>query len=129
MNEEETAEKQLSELELAYQKALLTLPADYSKENQAIADARAELNAAIAKRDSYSPDQGSDNSSQDTYNANKSQLNYYTKLQTKLQNTISAIDMDEYASAGLAGDYPVLTVWLECTSFRLRKTIFVQNSA
>ncbi|HRU96619.1 MAG TPA: HlyD family efflux transporter periplasmic adaptor subunit [Ruminococcus sp.] len=94
-----TAEKQLSELELAYQKALLTLPADYSKENQAIADARAELNAAIAKRDSYSPDQGSDNSSQDTYNANKSQLNYYTKLQTKLQNTISAIDMDEYASA------------------------------
>lgn len=99
-NEEiKTAEKQLSELELAYQKALLTLPADYSKENQAIADARAELNAAIAKRDSYSPDQGSDNSSQDTYNANKSQLNYYTKLQTKLQNTISAIDMDEYASA------------------------------
>ncbi|MBQ9138980.1 MAG: RND transporter, partial [Ruminococcus sp.] len=38
-------------------------------------------------------------SEKDSYKENKSQLSYYTKLQTKLSAMISAIDMDEYTGA------------------------------
>ncbi len=93
------AEDELAVLELDYQKALLTPPADYTEENQAIKNARADLTAAIQKRDNAVANQGNVQSAKDNYNYNKSQLNYYTKLQTKLTAVISAIDMDEYVSA------------------------------
>lgn len=93
------AEDALSALELDYQKALLTPSADYTAENQAIKNAREDLTTAIQKRDSAIANQGNVQAAKDNYNYNKSQLNYYTKLQTKLSAIISAIDMDEYTSA------------------------------
>ncbi len=93
------AEDELEALELAYQKALLTPPQDYASENQAIKNAREDLNDAIAKRNNAAANQGNVDAAKDTYNYNKSQLEYYTSLQTKLSGVISAIDSDEYAGA------------------------------
>ena len=92
-------EATLAELDLAYQKALLAPPADYSTEDQGIKNARAELNAAIAKRDAAIASQGSAQAAKDAYNQNKAELTAQTKLQTKLSSTISAIDSDEYSMA------------------------------
>lgn len=93
------AEEALSAMELEYQKALLAMPADYSSENQAIANARADLQAAITKRDNAAASQGDQQAAKDAYNSNKSEMNYYTRIQAKLQATISAIDSDEYSGA------------------------------
>lgn len=93
------AEDALALLELEYQKSLLTPPTDYTAENQAIKNARDDLSDAIKKRDSAIANQGNVQAAKENYNYNKSQLNYYTKLQTKLTAVISAIDMDEYISA------------------------------
>ncbi len=46
------AEDEIRAAELEYQKALLTVVPDYAKENQAIADARADLQSSIAKLNS-----------------------------------------------------------------------------
>ncbi|MDE5854686.1 MAG: RND transporter [Ruminococcus sp.] len=93
------AEDALAALKLEYQKAMLTPPADYSEENQAIKNARDDLASAIAKRDNAIANQGGVQAAKDNYNNNKSQLNYYTKLETKLTAVISAIDTDSYAGA------------------------------
>lgn len=93
------AEDTLSALELDYQKALLAPSADYTSENQAIKNARDDLSIAVQKRDSAIANQGNVQAAKDNYNHNKSQLSYYTKLQTKLTAVISAIDMDEYITA------------------------------
>ena len=93
------AEEALAAMELEYQKALLAMPADYSSENQAIANARADLQAAITKRDNAAASQGDQQAAKDAYNSNKSEMNYYTRIQAKLQATISAIDSDEYSGA------------------------------
>ncbi len=89
----------LESLELEYNKALLSPDADYSSENQAIKNAREDLAEAIRKRDEAAANQGNIEAEKDTYKENKSQLNSYTKLQTKLTAIISAIDMDEYSAA------------------------------
>lgn len=93
------AESALAVLELEYQKALLTPDADYSAENQAINSARDELNTAIAKRDNAIANQGNVQEAKNNYSYNKNQLNSLTKLQTKLQSVITAIDTDEYSMA------------------------------
>lgn len=93
------AEATLAELELAYQKALLAPPADYSSEDQSIKNARAELNDAIAKRDAALAGQGNAQAEKSAYLQNKNELAYQTRLQTKLSGTISAIDTDEYSGA------------------------------
>lgn len=95
----ETAEKDLDALKLEYQKALLELPTDYSKENQEIASAREELNSAIAKRDQFIANQGNAQAAKDALAENNSKLKYYTKLQTKLTGVISAMEEDMYAGA------------------------------
>ncbi|MBR6581343.1 MAG: RND transporter [Ruminococcus sp.] len=89
----------LEALELEYNKALLAPGADYTAENQAIKNAREDLAEAIRKRDDAAANQGNIQAEKDSYRENKSQLNYYTKLQTKLTAIISAIDMDDYMSA------------------------------
>lgn len=89
----------LEALELEYNKALLTPDADYSSENQAIKNAREDLAEAIRKRDDAAANQDNIQAEKDSYKENKSQLSYYTKLQTKLSAMISAIDMDEYTGA------------------------------
>lgn len=95
----ETAEKELDEKKLAYQKDLLALPADLSKESQAVSTAREELNSAIAKRDQFIANQGSAQAAKDAYAENSSKLKYYTKLQTKLSGVIAAMEDDVYSSA------------------------------
>lgn len=93
------AEDALAALELDYQKAILTPAADYSSENQAIKNAREDLQAAIAKRDAAVAGQGGVRAAKEKYEEDKKQSAYYTKLQTKLQTVIAAIDSDEYSMA------------------------------
>lgn len=104
------AENALSALELDYQKSLLVLPADYSSENQAIKNAQADLNAAIAKRNSAVENQGSAQAALERYNQNKAVLQQKTDEQAKLQSTVAAIDTDDYAGAAVeyTGNLPVL---------------------
>jgi len=93
------AEQTYSQLELEYQKAILTPPADYSSENQAIKNAREDLAAAISKRDNAVAGQSGVQAAKAKYENDKSQSAYYTKLMTKLQTVIAAIDSDEYFTA------------------------------
>lgn len=95
------AQSALDALELEYQKALLVAPVDYSSENQAIKNARADLNSAIAKRNAVAANQGNEEAARRQYNSNKSSLEQKTAEQTKLQSTISAIDMDDYSMAAV----------------------------
>ncbi|MDE7098355.1 MAG: RND transporter [Ruminococcus sp.] len=109
------AQDALDALELSYQKALLTPPADYTSENQAIKNARDDLNEAIRKRDNAIANQGNVQADKDSYKYNKSQLNYYTKLQTKLSAVISAIDMDDYTSAPVEYTNDLMTLKMQFT--------------
>lgn len=95
------AQTMLDALELEYQKSLLVTPTDYSAENQAIKNAQEDLNAAIAKRNTATANQGSVQTALNNYNQNKATLEQKTAAQTKLQSTITAIDMDDYAAAAV----------------------------
>lgn len=89
----------LESLELEYSKALLSPEVDYSSENQAIKNAREDLAEAISERDRIAENQGNIEAEKEAYKENKSQLNSFTRLQTKLSAMISAIDMDDYIGA------------------------------
>ncbi len=93
------AEVALDTLELEYRKALLTDPVDYSTENQAIKNARDDLNQAIAKRDQVYYNQTSVEQAKAQYLADKREMTALTARQSKLSATISAIDSDEYSAA------------------------------
>lgn len=93
------AEAALDTLELEYRKALLTDPVDYSTENQAIKNARDDLNQAIAKRDQVYYNQTSVEQAKAQYLADKREMTALTARQSKLSATISAIDSDEYSAA------------------------------
>lgn len=93
------AQAALSALELEYQKALLVVPADYSAENQAIKNAREDLNNAIAKRDAAYANQGTAEAARTQYNQNKISLEQKTNEQTKIQSAVTAIDTDDYSAA------------------------------
>ncbi|MCQ2490322.1 MAG: RND transporter [Ruminococcus sp.] len=93
------AEDELEQLELDYQKSLLTPAADYSSENQAIKNAREDLANAIAKRDTAAAGLSGAKAAKEQYENDKTENQYYTKLQGKLQSVISAIDSDEYIAA------------------------------
>ncbi|MDE6539672.1 MAG: RND transporter [Ruminococcus sp.] len=97
----ETAEDSLIELELEYQKALLVTPEDYSAENQAISNARDDLNAAIEKRNNAMTNSGTAQQALYNYNSNQNELLRKTKILDKLQSTIIAIDSDNYSSASV----------------------------
>lgn len=97
----ETAEASLIALELEYQKALLGTPQDYTAENQAISNARDDLNAAIAKRNNAIANSDSVQQALYDYNSNKSELTRKTKILEKLQSTIIAIDSNDYSSAAV----------------------------
>lgn len=97
----EAAEASLNALELEYQKALLTVPADYTAENQAINNAREDLNAAIAKRNNAIANSDSVQQALYDYNSNKNELLRKNKILEKLQSTIIAIDSNDYSSAAV----------------------------
>ena len=54
---------------------------------------------AISERDRIAENQGNIEAEKEAYKENKSQLNSFTRLQTKLSAMISAIDMDDYIGA------------------------------
>ena len=90
-NEEiETAESELINLELEYQKALLGVPVDYTAENQAINTAREELNTAIERRNNAISNSGSAEQALYDYTNNKSQLTSKSATLEKIQSTITA---------------------------------------
>lgn len=97
----ETAESSLIALELEYQKALLSTPEDYTAENQAINNAREDLNAAIAKRNNAIANSNSSQQALYDYNSNQNELTRKTKILEKLQSTIIAIDSNDYSSAAV----------------------------
>lgn len=101
-NEElETAEATLITLELEYQKALLGVPADYTAENQAISNAREDLNTAIAKRNNALANSGSAEQALYDYTSNKSEFTRKSDILQKIQSTIIAIDTDDYSTAAV----------------------------
>lgn len=104
------AQTALDSLELEYQKLLLTAPVNYSAENQAIKNAREDLNTAIAKRDAAITAEAGAQAALTQYNDNKTQLSAAMDNQTKLSNAVSAIDADDYSSASVEyiGDLPAL---------------------
>lgn len=93
------AQNILDDLTLEYQKMLLNAPADYSAEDQAIKNARDDLDAAIAKRDAAAIAEQSNRNIQNAYNSNKITLASNMEKQTKLTDAISAIDSDMYTGA------------------------------
>ena len=104
------AEEALENLKLDYESALLKEPTDYSSEDQQIRAARAALNEAIAKRDAASGNDSRANAAKDTYKANKAEFSRLTNVKSKIEDTISAIDMDSYVAAApeYSGDLAAL---------------------
>ncbi len=95
----QAAEKDLEDLQLEYQKEISKAGKDYYEENKAISDARTALNAAIAKRDAAARNQGAVAADKETLKNLKAELARNTKLQDKIQATITAIDSDSPAQA------------------------------
>lgn len=93
------AETVLAALELDYQKSLLVVPFDYSAENQAIKNAREDLNSAISARDNALAQQGIYNSALTSYNNNKTALSKKQNELSGITATISAVDSNNYAMA------------------------------
>jgi len=104
------AETALDSMMLQYQTALLSEPVDYSSENQAIKNAREDLNQAIARRDQAYNNQANIEQAQNQYLNDKQELSILTAKQGKLSAAISAIDSDNYSAAPpeYTGNLPVL---------------------
>ena len=93
------AEAALDTLELEYRKALLSEPVDYSTENQAIKNAREDLNLAIAKRDQVYNNQANVEQAKAQYLSDKREVTELSNRQSKLSGAVTAIDSDEYSAA------------------------------
>lgn len=93
------AQSALEAMQLEYDKMLLAVSADYSAEEQAIKNAREDLNEAIKKRDAAAVAEQADRNVQNAYNSNKIKLSSNMEKQTKLTDAISAIDSDNYTGA------------------------------
>ncbi len=91
------AQTVLAALELEYQKMLITAPADYSAENQAIENARTDYNVAVAKRDVAAANEKSAQAAQTQYNKDKVSLASKTQEEAELTAAVSALDMDDFS--------------------------------
>ncbi|MBR6242665.1 MAG: HlyD family efflux transporter periplasmic adaptor subunit [Ruminococcus sp.] len=94
-----TQEEAVETLELEYQKALLAEPEDYSKEDQAIRNARADLNAAIDKRNKAYANSGSVAQEKADLQNLKRDLSSKTARQEELKAMILALDTDDFSAA------------------------------
>lgn len=94
-----TQEEAVDALELEYQKALLAEPEDYSKEDQAIRNARADLNAAIEKRNKAYANSGSVAQEKADLQNLKRDLSSKTARQEELKAMILALDTDDFSAA------------------------------
>ena len=106
----EMEEKTLSDLELTYQKALLTAPVDYTKEDQAIKNAREDLNLAIAARNEAAVKESNAAAARGDYDSDKRELISKTTEKENISSVITAIDTDDYtlASPEYSGQLPSL---------------------
>ncbi|MBR6623348.1 MAG: efflux RND transporter periplasmic adaptor subunit, partial [Ruminococcus sp.] len=104
------AETALDSMMLQYQTALLSEPVDYSSENQAIKNAREDLNQAIARRDQAYNNQTNLEQEKNQYLNDKQELSTLSAKQGKLSAAITAIDSDDYSAAPpeYTGNLPVL---------------------
>lgn len=104
------AEEALENLKLDYESALLKDPTDYSSEDQQIKAARAALNEAINKRDAAKGNDSRVNAAREKYKADKAEYTKLNSVKTKIDDTISAIDMDSYIAAApeYSGDLAAL---------------------
>jgi len=104
------AEDELSRMELEYQKALLTSPADYSSENQEIKNAQEDLAEAIRKRNAAYAEKASADKAKEKYLSDKAKRDSLSSVCQKLKASIGAIDSDDYSAAApeLIGDLPAL---------------------
>lgn len=94
------AETLLKSLELEYQKMLLNVPKDYATENQAIKNAREDLNQLIAKRDQIASNQAENQSKKAEYNQAKSELTGISSELADIQAYIMALNTDDIYSIG-----------------------------
>ena len=104
------AETALDSMMLQYQTALLSEPVDYSSENQAIKNAREDLNQAIARRDQAYNNQTNLEQEKNQYLNDKQELSTLSAKQGKLSAAITDIDSDDYSAAPpeYTGNLPVL---------------------
>ncbi|MDE5946098.1 MAG: biotin/lipoyl-binding protein [Oscillospiraceae bacterium] len=94
------AETLLKSLELEYQKMLLNVPKDYATENQAIKNAREDLNQLIAKRDQIASNQAENQSKKAEYNQAKSELTGISSELADVQSYIMSLNTDDIYSIG-----------------------------
>lgn len=95
------AETELEALELDYQKSLLTIPFDYSSQNQAISNAREDLNRAITLRNQIANNAGTVQAEKEIYHENKRKYTEKTALKEKLSSALMAVRSDSYDEAPL----------------------------
>ncbi len=93
----EEAKKTLASLELEYKKMLLTAPVDYSAENKAIENARADYNTAVSKRDAAAANEGSAQAAQKQYSSDKLLLASKTQEESELSLAVSGLDSDDFS--------------------------------
>lgn len=93
----EEAKKTLASLELEYKKMLLTAPVDYSAENKAIENARADYNTAVSKRDAAAANEGSAQAAQKQYSSDKLSLASKTQEESELSLAVSGLDSDDFS--------------------------------
>ncbi len=97
----EEAQAMLSALELEYEKLLLTAPADYSSENQAIKNAQEDYNTAVAKLEAARTAQSGSEAAKSQYNADTAELGAKTVAEAELRAAIAEIDSDTYVSGSV----------------------------
>ena len=97
----ESEEETLESAKLEYQKALLTLPTDYTAENQKIRILREELSSLIAKRDAARANEGAASAARSEYNRNKAELERLTDEKTNYESTVRMLDSDSLADADI----------------------------
>lgn len=96
------AEDDIREAELAYQKALLTVVPDYAKENQAIADARSDLQTSINRLNAARSQAGTGVSASAYQQASKKASDASDKLM-ELKGYLSLLETGE--TAGIPAKY------------------------
>lgn len=108
----EAEEKALEDLELTYQKALLAEPLDYTKEDQAIRNAREDLNLAIAARNEAAARENNAAAAKGDLDNDKRELISKSSVKDNISSVITAIDMDDYSEASpeYSGQLPSLSV-------------------
>lgn len=100
----------LASLELEYEKLLLTAPADYSSENQAIKNAQEDYNAAAAKLEAAITAQSGSEAAKAQYNADTAELAAKAASEAELRAAIAEIDSDTYTS-GSAHTGDLASLW------------------